>query len=346
MANFPDDDLEVTFELALGADVSTDPGTWSWTDFTSRLVPDDLVSISRGVAVGSSNSATTFGSLTALNEDGALTPLLETSPHWPYIDVGTPARVRARPFATQTDTFSRVVTAAWGSSSAFAWSNGSTIFNVNGSVGTWDHTTRNVVRIYRTDQVRDDVDLTFDASIPALATGGSVVIGPSLRDTGSGINNKIWAALEFLTTGGIAVSVRHIFPTDSVYTTDSLQTVGGLAYTAGVMVRCRTLLVGDRIRVKAWLASGAEPGTWAIDTVVPHFEPGKTSASSRGSPRPTPTRCRSPSASTTTPSPGRSSPASRATSPTCGRRSCRSAAARRGRKCRSTSPESGRSPSG
>jgi hypothetical protein len=275
MANFPDDDLEVTFELALGADVSIDPGTWSWTDFTSRLVPDDLVSISRGVAVGSSNSATTFGSLTALNEDGALTPLLETSPYWPYIDVGTPARVRARPFATQTDTFNRVVTGAWGSGGQFSWSNGATIFNVAGGVGTWDHISRNANRVYRTDQVRDDTDLTFDASIPAVATGGSAVIGPTLRDAGAFTTAKLWAGLEFQTGGTVGVSVRHVFPGDALYTGDALVTVAGLTYSAGTMVRCRTLLVGDRIRVKAWLASGTEPGTWAIDIAVPHYEPGK-----------------------------------------------------------------------
>ncbi len=44
--------------------------------------------------------------------------------------------------------------------------------------------------------------------------------------------------------------------------------VSGLAYAGGTLIRLRTMAIGQRIRLKAWLASGSEPPAWNIDTTL------------------------------------------------------------------------------
>jgi hypothetical protein len=273
--------LDIVARIAPGADLTADPSTWVFVDLTcpSPVNPAQTISrvlntpitVKRGIAVGGTNAQTTSATVQCFNLDGALTPQLVTSPYWPYVDAGTPIQVAVRNQDALTDTFTRTASNGWGAGEGITWITTGSSFAVGGTNATWAHATRNVVRTTRTDQTRYDCDVTFDASIPTLATGQNAVIGPILRNVS---NHNIWTHLEFMPTGGITVTVRHVSVGATVYTTDAQQVVASLTYSAGTMIRCRTLLEGDRVRVKAWLASGSEPSTWALDVTVVHFGSG------------------------------------------------------------------------
>jgi hypothetical protein len=283
VTGFPDELIELTAEAAFGADLTADPTTWTWTTLTctnpvnpaqtiSRVITDNGITIKRGIAVGGSQQATTSAGIPLFNHDGALTPQLVTSPWWPYVDAGTPIRLKLRPLADLTDTFTRTVSNGWGAGGGITWTpnSGASTFAATGTQGTETHATRNFVRLIRTDQTRDDVDVVFDATVNAVATGGACVIGPTLREQANG--DDIWAELEFGLAGAVTLTVRSYI--GGVFTSVAQVTVPSLTYTAGQMVRCRSWLVDDRLRMRAWLAAGTEPSTWPIDTTVPHLGPG------------------------------------------------------------------------
>lgn len=282
-AGFPAELLELTAQAAFGADLTAAPSTWAWTTLTcpSPVTPAQTISrvlstpitIKKGIAVGGSQQQTTSAAINLLNLDGAITPELVTSSYWPYVDAGTPFRLKIRPYADLTDTFTRTASNTWGSGEGITWTptSGASSFAVTGSVATEFHTTRGFVRQIRTDQVRDDCDIVFDASVPAVATGGSVLIGPTLREQANG--DYLWPVLEFAVSGAIALTVFKRI--NSVYTAISQTTVPSLTYSGGQMVRCRISYVDDRLQMRAWLAAGTDPVTWTVDEAVDHFEPGR-----------------------------------------------------------------------
>lgn len=262
MAEFPDQDLEVTIRAAFGADLTQDPTTWTWTDLSDRLL-DAPITIQRGVQVGGRTSRSTSGTLTLLNEDGALTPHHPGSVWWPYVDAGTPLDVQVRTNTTPilTDTFTRSVTNNWGSPDigGTPWlPSNLAAAQVDGTQGQLLFTAVNVIRRCRIAISHRDVDMTSDFSVSAVASGAPATSGHYLRGN-SGNTEYLWAALDFGTSGAVGLRLR--------YTTTDLAsvTVPGLTYTAGTKIRLRTLAVGDRVRVKAWLASGPEPSGWHID---------------------------------------------------------------------------------
>jgi hypothetical protein len=263
---FPDEDLELTVEAAFGADITADPGTWSWTDLSERLLSTPIA-IRRGVAVGSSTTQTSFATVQLLNDDGHLTPLLASSPYWPYVDAGTPARIRVRHQSDLTDTFTRTVTDGWGTStSGDVWTPASsaTSFSTTGSQAQISIATTNTARQIRADRVFRDVDLVFDVAVNSVATGAAHSIGPNLRYSGSGLY-RLWCTAELGLAGAVALRVRQYVNSVGTSTTLANVTVPVLTYSAGTLIRVRVRLDGDSVRMRAWLASGSEPTTWHVD---------------------------------------------------------------------------------
>lgn len=95
-------DVEVVtrVEMAFGANLAADPGTWTWTDITRRTtagsrttVHDQTFTLDRGRADESSQVRPAEISFTVDNPDGALTPRNPRSPWWPDVVRGTPCRV-------------------------------------------------------------------------------------------------------------------------------------------------------------------------------------------------------------------------------------------------------------
>ncbi|MEV1331119.1 hypothetical protein AB0J20_16255 [Micromonospora costi] len=90
---WPDDqDLQVKVEAAFGADVTADPGIWSWTDLSSRMQAEPI-RIRVGKSSGAQYVSPRTCAVTLDNADGALTPANPMSPYWPNVDLGTPLRV-------------------------------------------------------------------------------------------------------------------------------------------------------------------------------------------------------------------------------------------------------------
>jgi len=86
---FPDTDLTPVVTVYLGADLSADPGTWTPTDWSSRLVRKP-VQTKTGRSDGQETLQAGSCILWLENTDGALTPLLATSTYYPDWDFGVP----------------------------------------------------------------------------------------------------------------------------------------------------------------------------------------------------------------------------------------------------------------
>lgn len=268
MAPFPDQDIEISAAAAFGADLTAAPDTWTWTDLSARIL-DNPITISRGVVVGAGTTKTGSATgLTMLNDDGHLTPFLPTSPYWPYVDVGTPAKIEIRTDTTPylVDTFTRTIASGWGTSdNGLAWSS-TTNLSTAGGKGIYTFPAANTVRSNRVSVAHYDVDYTWDQSIAAVSTGAPNVVGPYIRQN-TALTDFIWPAAEFSVGGGVQWTVRTYVA--SVPTIRISTPQPGLTYSGGTVLRCRVIVIGDRLRARAWLAAGTEPTGWAVDITLP-----------------------------------------------------------------------------
>lgn len=268
MADWPYDgsDLEMTIRAAFGADLTAPPTAWAFTDLSIRLVGSSQITVSRGLVVGNGTRKT--GSATGiilLNDDGWLTPELPTSPWWPHVDQGTPMdlSIRTRPTPYLADAFGRTVASGWGTpDTGPAWTN-TTGLSVSSGTGRISHTAVNTIRTARMAVAYRDVDVVFTASIPAVATGGSILVGPTLRADASALN-LLWPMLSFDPGGTVKFTIYPL--TGGVYGPATNVTVAGLTYSAGTQIRVRIRVNGPRLQCRAWLAAGTEPATWTVDT--------------------------------------------------------------------------------
>jgi hypothetical protein len=90
---FPADPLDATVELAIGADITADPGTWSWTDVTTSIREKQKIGIGRGRRNRIGNFPPTRVSATADNTDGNLCRHNPTSTYFGQLKKNTPMRV-------------------------------------------------------------------------------------------------------------------------------------------------------------------------------------------------------------------------------------------------------------
>lgn len=265
---FPDTDLELTCEAAFGADVTTDPATWEFTDLSDRLTANPIT-IQWGVLVGAGNPGSGSASVQLLNDDGYLTAHHPASPWWPYVDKGTPLRLSVRPRTATifTDRFDRVAGPGLGTATSGQTYAGGTAsaFAVNGSAGTISPGAANAFRHTRAAVDHRDVDVTLDVAVDRVAAGVANVFGPTLRGN-SGGTNYVWPEVEFGLGGIVQLTVRTA--QGGVFTGHAQITQPGLTYTAGTVVRCRAVLIGGWLRMKAWLAAGTEPAGWTVDVTL------------------------------------------------------------------------------
>lgn len=264
MAGFPDTNLDIEVQAAFGADLTADPGTWTFADLSDRVLADP-VTIRRGCTAGGPNKQTsTATGLRLLNTDGWLTPHHAGSPWWPYVDAGTPIRVSVRHQPAIVDTFTRTVSNGWGTSdSGEVWNPATpSAYTVTGSQGQVS-VPLNTARIVTLARTFRDVEVLFDASMPAVQTGAPSRVGPQLRrTTGSGFYLPL---IEFGLSGAVSLRVRRHATLSSSVSVASTSAIGGLTYSAGTLLRARVRLEGSRIRMRVWLAAGAEPTVWHLD---------------------------------------------------------------------------------
>lgn len=95
----PNNPLTVVVEAALGADLTADPATWTWTALAqsngkTRVLTVPRVAITRGRADENQQTQPATASLQLLNTDGQMTPRLPASSYYGQWKRGTPIRTR------------------------------------------------------------------------------------------------------------------------------------------------------------------------------------------------------------------------------------------------------------
>lgn len=267
-----DEDIEVTAEAAWGADLTAAPSTWAFTDLSSRVIQTPITNTWRALIGTNSKGSPQSSGLTLLNEDGWLTPHLPSSPWWPYVDAGTPFRLSMRTRTTPyvSDTFTRTTSNSFGTpdvgpgnwlSTAGWWSTNGSQARVTITAGQINALLANRYALPHTD-----LEVQFDAAMTAVSLGASNCIGFQLRGDSTSAN-YVWPSLEFGLSGVVRIVLWNV-AAGGALTQLSSTTVAGLTYSAGTMLRCKSQVVGQRLRVKAWLAAGAEPIGWTLDTYL------------------------------------------------------------------------------
>lgn len=133
---------------------------------------------------------------------------------------------------------------------------------------TTDYASRHAT--VRDDRITD-VDVRSTAAFDKVPAGQacSYALSFGYQDT----HNHYRARLSFLTTGAVELRVEKEVA-DAVTQLVPAQTLAtGVA--AGTPWTIRVVREGNRIRVKAWRAAGAEPSAWAVDTSDPVFSRGR-----------------------------------------------------------------------
>ncbi len=102
---FPSTRLGVEVSLALGADLSANPATWSWTDITDYVRYTPGIEITCGRRDETSESQPSECVLTLDNTSGRFTPRNPAGPYYPNVKFNTPLRVRVDPGTGYTTRF-------------------------------------------------------------------------------------------------------------------------------------------------------------------------------------------------------------------------------------------------
>src|SRR5215470_5547901 len=101
---FPTTPLPVLVEVALGADLTASPYSWSWTDATSYVYARDKITITRGRPDEGTLADPSTLKLTVNNRDGRWSTRNPSGAWYGRIHKGTPIRVRV---IRVKDTFTR-----------------------------------------------------------------------------------------------------------------------------------------------------------------------------------------------------------------------------------------------
>lgn len=162
------------------------------------------------------------------------------------------------------DKFSRVTASDWGTPDyGPVWQRGGGVasdYSTSGTEGVHTLTTVNVSRRSFIDWVEPDVDMYVDVAVSAIATGGSLFGGPTLRHTSG--DNLYMARVDFNTSSQVVLTLRErVAGVEAVldtYTTN-------MSYSANVPVRVRFQVKGSELKAKIWRASDLEPKQWQAE---------------------------------------------------------------------------------
>ena len=269
---FPDAPLDVTFEMAWGADLTAAPRTWTWTDMTGRLLAN-AVNVTRGVSPGASEASATTGSVVLANDDGHLTPKNRQSPY--TITRAVPGRLRVRPHTGDgVDGFDRPPAGdiTWGyaeTGQVWGWAatlpyTTSTDFALNGTQGIHRVQAANGYRISSLQILDRDVDMYGTVTLDALPTGGAANLGFAARQTD--LSNYIQLRAQVLASTGV-VTAQILRRVDNVDTTlASIPTV--LTVTPGMPIHLHARLDGPDLYLSVWLGADPEPDTWTASATT------------------------------------------------------------------------------
>lgn len=248
------------FHVAPGYD-PTLPETWVWTDRSQDVnhpEAGNAVTITgdRGDEVSDVNPASAL-----LQVDNAGGHYCDENPlgRWyGLLDMGCPARWGT---ISGAEAWTANTTNGWGTPDVgTSWTLGGSaaVWSSSSGVGQLSESTVNAFRtaILAGADARNG-EATFTASVPALATGSSLVTGLVVRRT-VGVN-QIWFCIDFGVGGTLGARIKR----DVAGTTFDL---GGApsagTYTAGQRIRARCVWDGQDLRMRIWPESGSEPTSW------------------------------------------------------------------------------------
>lgn len=118
---------------------------------------------------------------------------------------------------------------------------------------------------------RRDSEVQFDAMVPAVATGATLLVGAELRYVST--SDRYLARLEFDAGGALTLKLSTNAPNgDSA----EVSYTSFASYSAGQWWRVRARIVGDAAFIRAWPRDSTEPGHWML-TMPATREPGATS---------------------------------------------------------------------
>ncbi|MCX4468971.1 hypothetical protein OOK41_01355 [Micromonospora sp. NBC_01655] len=261
---YPTTGLPVVVEIAPGAQLTADPGTWPWADVTGDWRYAGGITIEEGRGDWGQSVDAGSCSLTFDNTSGDFSQYNPAGRWYGLLGRDTPLRVRIR---RGLDEFGRTSPAGWGTSdNGPGWSHAggpADQFPAAGGRGLHRHVTIGGIRRSLLDVDLVDVEQLVDVDVPVAAAGASVVTGTVHRVNSSGY---YWLRAEFNPGGTMTVKITRYDTAGGGTFTDvaALSPVPGLTYTAGVPMRVRASVVADRLAIKVWAAAATEPPAWTL----------------------------------------------------------------------------------
>jgi hypothetical protein len=254
-------------EIALGADLTGAPATWSWTDITQYAHKPSQIAISRGRQDWYSQVQPSTCSLTLLNNDGRFVPRNPTGEFYGSLRKNTPLRVLIRPNANSlSDTFNRSASSSWGSAdSGGAWTNtggAASDFSVAAASGGRHLHTSAASPHYSTlsiSVIRYDVRVRVKTA--ALATGAALTAGIAVRYVDASNTDRY--ELQFNTDQ--TMTGRLIDRSSGTDVVNASEVISGLTHAAGTWYWIRAQSGYTAARLKVWQDGTDEPATWNID---------------------------------------------------------------------------------
>lgn len=254
-------------ELALGADLTADPSSWSWTDVTPYVHQRSGITIQRGRSDWFGQTSPVRCSLTFINNGGRFTPRNPNGAYYGRLQRNTPLRVMFRPDTNSlSDGFGRTSSSSWGSADVGgAWTNTGgaasdfSVSSANGGRHTHTAATSPHYSTLSISVLRSDVRVRVKTA--ALATGAPLTAAIAVRYVDSSNTNRF--ELQFNTdqtmTGRL---VQRASGSDAV---GSTATISGLTHAAGTWYWIRAQSGYTSARLKVWQDGTTEPVTWNID---------------------------------------------------------------------------------
>jgi hypothetical protein len=254
-------------EIALGADLTGAPATWSWTDISDYVHQPAGIAITRGRNDRYSQTPPATCALTLINNGGRFVPRNPTGAFYGSIRKNTPLRVLLRPNTNSlSDTFNRSASSSWGSADVGgAWTNtggAASDFSVAAASGGRHLHTSAASAHYSTlsiSVIRYDVRVRVKTA--ALATGAALTAGIAVRyvDASNTDRYEIQLNTDQTVTGRL---VQRDGGSDTVYTSE---TISGVTHAADTWYWIRAQSGNTAARLKVWQDGNDEPTTWNID---------------------------------------------------------------------------------
>jgi hypothetical protein len=261
--------LDIRVDIAPDAEPDGDPQDWLWRDVSGYRRQADDVEINYGRDDEAGQAEAGDASLTFDLRDGLLSPRNPNSELYGRIGPNTPVRLR---LPLVEDTFTRTVSAGWGTSdSDNAWSSASSIFSVNGAGGVTTLAAANSLAANYLDTAALDIDATYSVSLPAVTTGAPWISGFMLRRQDA--SNYYEVRTELKPAGVVTTKLVRVLAGVSTDLIEDLTT--SATYSAGTKVWTRIVADGGLFRAKVWSGViGDEPDAWNIWSTLVRIEAG------------------------------------------------------------------------